>query len=276
MRALGAVLALACAAAYAGEVTVIRPVSFIGADSTYYIALDGQPLRDIETRQNVRFDVPSGRHALAVRCPKAMSLTYAETRVDEDFEATPAFFVIEPRYDCVTLRRIDARAAAPLLGNTALRTDQANTFRQGRVQPSAEISLSDRPAADPAGAVAAGDVAALTAAWVDAFNSRDPARIVALYDPQAVLIGTSAKQPAVGTAAIAAYFREAPNRPMNRVALGEHTARRYGDIAIDSGLYNFFAVRDGKATLIPARYTFVYRQRGGTWLIVEHHSSRVP
>jgi hypothetical protein len=47
-------------------------------------------------------------------------------------------------------------------------------------------------------------------------------------------------------------------------------------MAIDSGLYNFFFVREGKALLVPARYTFVYRKRDGKWLIVEHHSSRVP
>jgi uncharacterized protein (TIGR02246 family) len=123
---------------------------------------------------------------------------------------------------------------------------------------------------------AADEVSSATAAWVEAFNSRDPARIVALYDPQAVLIGTTAAKPAAGAAAIAAYFAVAPKQPMSRVALGEHSARPYGDMAIDSGLYNFFRVEGGKATLTPARYTFVYRKRDGKWLIVEHHSSRVP
>ena len=280
MRALAVLAALLALPVHAAEVTVIRPKAFIGADSTYYIALDGRPLRDIETRQHVRFDVPAGRHALAVRCPKALSLEYAETRIEEEFGAAPAFFVIEPKFDCVTITRVEARAAAPLLGNSRLRTDTGTTYADGKVAPITALetrSGAPAAAASPAApAATAPEVSALTAAWVDAFNSRDPARIVALYDPQAVLIGTSAKQPAVGAAAIAAYFAGAPGRPMNRVALGEHTARAYGDMAIDSGLYNFFQVEDGKATLTPARYTFVYRRRDGKWLIVEHHSSRVP
>ena len=113
MRALAVLALLLPVAAHAGEVTVIRPTAFIGADSTYFIVLDGRPLRDIETRQHVRFDVPSGRHTLAVRCPKSLSLQYAETRVEEELGPAPAFFVIEPKFDCVTISRIDARAAAP-------------------------------------------------------------------------------------------------------------------------------------------------------------------
>lgn len=272
MRAPAILLLLAWASAHAGEVTVIRPTAFIGADLTYFVALDGRALRDIETRQHVRFDVPAGRHVLAVRCPKALSLEYTETSVDEQFGAEPAFFVIEPKFDCVTLQRVDARAARPLLGNTSLRAAATTSFREGKVQASDAAGGTPAPVARPA----AFEVSTLTAAWVEAFNSRDPARIVALYDPQAVLIGTSAKAPAVGTAAIADYFRDAPSRPMDRVALGEHTARQFGDTAIDSGLYTFFQVQDGKATVAPARYTFVYRKRDGKWLIVEHHSSRVP
>lgn len=280
MRALG-VLALAFSLpALAGEVTVIRPNAFVGAETTYYIALDGRPLRDIETRQHVRFDVPEGRHTLAVRCPKALSTEYAETRIDDEFGAAPAFFVIEPKFDCVTLSRIDAQAAGSLIGNTRLRTDRTTTYREGAVAAAApfQITGTPAPAAQPLRAepAARDEVTALTSAWVEAFNSRDPARIAALYDPQAVLIGTTAAKPAVGAAAIAAYFADAPKQPMSRVALGEHSARTYGDLAIDSGLYNFFRVEDGKATLTPARYTLVYRKRDGKWLIVEHHSSRVP
>jgi uncharacterized protein (TIGR02246 family) len=263
---------------HAGEVTIIRPSAFIGADAIYHIALDGQPLRDIETRQHVRFDLPNGRHTLAVRCRKPLSLEYAETRVEEDFGPPPAFFVVEPKYDCATLSRIDARAAAPLLGNSRLRTETTTSYVEGKVQASAPFATAAAaPAQPPAPSPgSAQEVTALTSAWVEAYNSRDPARIVALYDAQAVLIGTTASSPAVGAAAIGAYFADAPKRPMNRVALGEHTARSYGDTVIDSGLYNFFGVEDGKATLTPARYTFVYRRRGGKWLIVEHHSSRVP
>ncbi len=253
---------------------MIRPSAFIGADALYHIALDGRPLRDIETREHVRFDVPDGRHTLAVRCPKSLSLEYAETRIEVNLAAAPAFFVIEPKHDCVTLSPVDARAAASLMGNTRLRTSTATTFEEGRVQASAPMPM--RAAPPPAAGGGRGDIGRLTSAWVDAFNSGDAARIAALYDDEAVLLGTTAKQPVSGAAAIRAYFAQAAGDGAARVALGEHTARAYGDTAIDSGLYNFFFVRDGKPVLMPARYTVVYRKRDGKWLIVEHHSSRVP
>jgi uncharacterized protein (TIGR02246 family) len=116
-------------------------------------------------------------------------------------------------------------------------------------------------------------VAAATAAWVDAFNSRDTARITALYDPEAVLTDAREPKPRTGTVAIADYYKSASQHPTQRVALGERSIRVFGDTAIDSGVYNLFEMRDGNATVTPARYTMVYRQRGGRWLIVDHQAA---
>ena len=110
-------------------------------------------------------------------------------------------------------------------------------------------------------------VAEATAAWVAAYNSRDPARITALYDPEAVFWGTSAKTIAANPAAVAEYFKDAGKNLQARVTLGEQHIRVYGDVAINTGYYTFRS---------PARFTFVYRNRNGKWLIVDHHSSRVP
>jgi uncharacterized protein (TIGR02246 family) len=269
LRAL-AFLLLAPLAVQAGEVTVIRPKPFIAEEDTYYVVLDAQRPLDIDSREHVRFSVPPGRHVLAVRCPKANSRQYAESKLEHDFGTAAEYFVIAPRFDCASIESVDARTAAGLIGNTNPHPASASSYRGGVVVGTAAVQPREVDIAPK------DEVAAATAAWVEAFNSRDPARIVALYDPDAVLIGTSAKAPAMGTAAVSAYFRDAPSTPMNRVALGEHSVRVYGDMAIDSGLYNFFQVSDGKSQLTPARYTFVYRKRDGKWLIVEHHSSRVP
>jgi uncharacterized protein (TIGR02246 family) len=276
LRALALLASLATSLAWAGEATVIRPSAFIGGDATYFVVLDGQPLRDLETRQYVRFDVPAGRHSLSVRCPKALTLTYAETSLEAEFGAAPLFFVVRPKFDCVTLERVDEKAAAPLLANSKLRADTHTTYEAGRVLASGPVETRDTTPAPGAAPANQGDIAALTSAWVDAFNSRDAARIAALYDPQAVLFGLDAKTPVSGTAAIDAYYGQAAGDATARVALGEHRVRGYGDMVVDGGICNFFGVRDGKAELVPARYTLVYRKRGGKWLIVAHHSSRVP
>jgi uncharacterized protein (TIGR02246 family) len=114
-------------------------------------------------------------------------------------------------------------------------------------------------------------------AWVAAFNSRDPKRIVALYAPDAVLWGTTATRMATTPESIWAYFKDARQRPWTRVTLNSLHERFYGDIAIADGAYTFSDAREGVATNVrPARYTFVFRRVGGRWLIVDHHSSRVP
>jgi uncharacterized protein (TIGR02246 family) len=114
-------------------------------------------------------------------------------------------------------------------------------------------------------------------AWVEAFNSRDPQRIAALYAPDAVFWGTTAKTVATTPESIWAYFKDAGQRPWTRVTIDAQHARVYGDITIVSGAYTFTDVRDGVASNVrPARFTFVFRRDGGRWRIVDHHSSRVP
>jgi len=66
--------------------------------------------------------------------------------------------------------------------------------------------------------------------------------------------------------------------PDYKGVLGEQRIRFYGDVAINSGTYTFLnvAVRDGQPINSAARFSFVYRNRDGRWLIVDHHSSAVP
>jgi len=113
-------------------------------------------------------------------------------------------------------------------------------------------------------------------AWRAAYNSRDPARITAMYDSDAVLWGTTAKKVAPNPSAIAEYFKNAGKRPNARVTFGEQHLRVYGDVAVSTGYYTFSDIRDGKEISRPARYTMVFRNRNGAWLIVAHHSSEVP
>ena len=114
-------------------------------------------------------------------------------------------------------------------------------------------------------------------AWVDAFNSRDPKRIVARYAPNAVFWGTTAKTIATTPAQIWDYFKDAGKRPTTRVLIDSTFERVVGDVAIVSGAYTFVDVTDGvSANIRPARYTIALEKVGDAWLIVDHHSSRVP
>ncbi len=120
------------------------------------------------------------------------------------------------------------------------------------------------------------EIAAATAAWVTALNSRDPARITTLYGADAVFWGTTSKTIRATSASIAEYFKTAPQRPTVRCKLGEQYIRVYGGIAINSGDYSFTEIVNGQTEKRLARFTFVFRKRSGKWQIIDHHSSRVP
>lgn len=121
------------------------------------------------------------------------------------------------------------------------------------------------------------DVGAATQAWIDGMNSHNAERVVALYDAEAVLWGTRSSSLRDAAAAVQDYFKVLQTVPSSyKVTLGEQRIRIYGDIAINTGTYTFSEDRDGKPVTRPARFSFVYRNRDGRWLIVDHHSSAVP
>ena len=118
-------------------------------------------------------------------------------------------------------------------------------------------------------------VAAATAEWISTFNTRDPARISALYATDAILWGTVSRTIRTKPEEILEYFIEsATRRPDLRMSLGEYHVRVYGDIAINSGYYTSRNPVDGQEVVTPMRFTFTYRRQGGRWMIINHHSSR--
>jgi uncharacterized protein (TIGR02246 family) len=137
--------------------------------------------------------------------------------------------------------------------------------------------ISARVAAQSASPAAGQTPTAALQAWVDAFNSRDPKRIVARYAPTAVFWGTTAKTIATTPAQVWDYFKDAGQRPATRVTIDSTHQRIFGDTAVISGAYTFADVKEGEQSNVrPARYTIVFRRTGDGWLIVDHHSSRVP
>lgn len=121
------------------------------------------------------------------------------------------------------------------------------------------------------------EVVAATAAWAEAFNARDAQRIAALYADDAVFWGTISPTIRTTPEEVLEYFTNSTTkRPNLRIAIGEQHVRVYGDTAITSGYYTSRNVQDGQETINPMRFTFVFHQRGGRWMIVSHHSSRMP
>jgi hypothetical protein len=120
------------------------------------------------------------------------------------------------------------------------------------------------------------EILAATDAWRAAYDSRDSARITAMYGKGAVFWGTTMKSIATTPEAIADYFKDAAKRPYARVVFTEQHVRVYGDVGFNSGAYTFKDSRDGKEIANPSRYSMVFHRQGGMWVLVHHHSSRVP
>ncbi len=123
---------------------------------------------------------------------------------------------------------------------------------------------------------AAAEILAATDSWRAAYDSRDPGRVAAVYGKGAVFWGTTMKTIATSPEAIAEYFKGAASRPYARVVFTEQHVRVYGDVAFNSGAYTFKDSRDGKEIANPSRYSMVFHREGGIWVLVHHHSSRVP
>ncbi len=112
--------------------------------------------------------------------------------------------------------------------------------------------------------------------WNAALQTGDVEQVAACYAPEAVLLPTVSNQVRSDPNGIRDYFRHFLTlHPVGR--LNQSHVRCHGEIAINSGIYTFtLDGENGQRIDVPARYTFVYRRDGDDWLIVEHHSSRMP
>lgn len=118
-------------------------------------------------------------------------------------------------------------------------------------------------------------IAQLLTRWNHAVQTEDPDNVVALYAPDAVLLPTVSAKVRHNHEEIRDYFVHfLSKKPMGTVI--EQNIRLFGDIAVNSGLYNFRLFKAGATTAAAARFSFVYRRSDSQWLIIEHHSSLLP
>jgi len=121
------------------------------------------------------------------------------------------------------------------------------------------------------------DVAAVTAKWAVTLGEDNPDTILPLYAKDAVLWGTLSPTVRSDPAALRDYFvRAFAALPGLKVTFGEQLIRIYGNTAVNTGYYTFSFVKEGETKTLPARYSFTLVKKGGTWLVVDHHSSAMP
>ena len=110
-----------------------------------------------------------------------------------------------------------------------------------------------------------------------AWATKNPDRVAALFAPDAVLLATVSNRPRTTPAAVRDYFVSfLKNSPVGRIdtstiRLGCNTASRVGTWTV--------ALTDPKTggkTDVKARYSFIYKYQGGRWWIDHLHSSKMP
>jgi uncharacterized protein (TIGR02246 family) len=135
------------------------------------------------------------------------------------------------------------------------------------------VAAAAVPAQQRCARVTEAQVAGLFDRWNRSLATNDPAKVVANYAPDAVLLATVSNTPRFTQDERRAYFVDfLKNKPQGvinqrRIKLGCNTA-------VDAGVYTFTMGASGAK--VPARYTYTYENRGGQWLITSHHSSAMP
>ena len=120
------------------------------------------------------------------------------------------------------------------------------------------------------------DITALFDQWNEAVKSGDPDRVTSMYAFNAILLPTVSNKVRHNHEEIRDYFAQLLASKTS-ARIDESNIRIYNDIAINSGVYTFTFSRGVQEPFtVKARYTFVYQWFGDHWLIVEHHSSRMP
>lgn len=115
------------------------------------------------------------------------------------------------------------------------------------------------------------------AQWRAALSSGSAENVVKLYDKDAVLLATLAARPITTQEDRTEYFTKLTSKPKLTATVDEENIKLLdADNAVVSGLYTFSYEDQGNKVEIPARYSFVYAKNKGKWMIVEHHSSKVP
>ena len=111
--------------------------------------------------------------------------------------------------------------------------------------------------------------------WVKTVCKHNADHIVSLYAPDGVLLGTISKDLKKGRKEIQTYFdRFVLSKPCGKIT--EVDIKTRGNIAVVDGMYTFELYGEQGIEKVPARFTFVFENRNGKWLILSHHSSAVP
>lgn len=122
------------------------------------------------------------------------------------------------------------------------------------------------------------EIAGLFDRWNSSLQTGDPETVADRYARDAVLLPTLSNQVRSDRAGIVDYMEHfLADKPVGK-KIETHINVLDRNSAIDAGVYQFTLTdhETGEKKVVKARYTYEYEKRGGEWLIVNHHSSKMP
>ena len=115
-------------------------------------------------------------------------------------------------------------------------------------------------------------VTALLSQWNQSLQTKDPQKVIENYASDAVLLPTFSNAVLKTPAMIKAYFADILNQNPS-ITVDEQIIHLGCNWASNAGVYTFHVSKDGQSDTVKARYSFLYRNVNGKWLIIQHHSS---
>jgi hypothetical protein len=112
--------------------------------------------------------------------------------------------------------------------------------------------------------------------WISDINAGAVDKVTSLYDRDAVLLPTLSHVLRATPESRRAYLAHFISLPDLSARIEESHIRVFGNVAVNSGYYTFSCLKDGRRVDLPARFSFTYLKEPEGWLIVDHHSSRMP
>ncbi len=111
--------------------------------------------------------------------------------------------------------------------------------------------------------------------WVNRVGQRNAEGVAALYHPTAQFWGTLASHVRDEPVEVLDYFQRFLDRTRIEASIGNLRLRAYGEMVLAAGHYIFTWQDRPDQDEIKARtrFTFVFGQPDGEWIILQHHSS---
>ncbi len=114
--------------------------------------------------------------------------------------------------------------------------------------------------------------------WVDAMvcPKNDVHRVLELYHENAILLPTFSPVICTNHEQLYNYFKNLITLPTLSIRTDDFLSAECNNLIINSGIYTFQYLSNGRPVIVPARFSFVYKKYDEKWLILNHHSSVLP